>query len=131
MNRTDTVDVGSKPGGTPAVVDRLESFPPGAKVRHWVIRDDNNQHYHGVVPLSETPLFVDLRWKPAANGPEQHVGNYRLRLPELLAGDFARFEREGEKGDGIRLRFVRGAGGAISIQSKSDRPALGIGRVKL
>jgi hypothetical protein len=96
-----------------------------------VIRDDNNQHHHGVVSLSETPLFIELAWKRSADAPEQLIGRYRLRLPELLAGDFVRFEREKERGDRIRLRFFRGAGGVVFIQSRADRPALPIGKVVL
>ena len=116
---------------TKHVVERLETFPPGVKVARWVIRDDNSQHYHGVVQLSESPLLIELSWKEASAGTEQLVGRYRLSLPELLAGDFVRFEREGETGDSIRLRFYRGSGGVVFIQSRSDRPGLPIGVVRL
>lgn len=110
-------------------VERLESFPADAKVARWIIRDDNNQHYHGVVRLSESPLWIELKWKQTSTGAEQLVGRYRLSLPELLAGDFVRFEREGETGDDIRLRFYRGSGGVVFIQSRGDRPGLPIGVV--
>jgi hypothetical protein len=96
-----------------------------------VIRDDNRQHYHGVVSLAESPFEIELRWKPTSDGAEQLVGLYRLRLPELLAADFVRFEREGIPGDGVRLRFHRGDQGVVSIQSRADRPGLPIGSVKL
>jgi hypothetical protein len=95
------------------------------------MRDDNHQHYHIVVSLSETPMFIDLRWKPTRDGAEQLVGRYRLRLPELLAGDFVRFEREKQPGDGVRLRFFRDSAGSVLIQSRKDRPRLKIGQVKL
>lgn len=119
---------------TPGIDDfahRLETFPAAVKVAHWTLRDDNNQHYHGVVSLSESPFFIELKWKPTADGAEQLVGRYWLRLPELLAANFIRFEREGEAGDAVRLRFFRGAGGAVFIQSRSDRPGLQIGSVIL
>jgi hypothetical protein len=112
-------------------VERLESFPRGVKVARWVIRDDNNQHYHGVVQLSQSPLLIELKWKPTSAGAEQLVGRYRLSLAELLSGDFVRFEREGETGDNIRLRFYRGSDGIVSIQARADRPGLPIGVVTL
>ena len=122
----------SFPGSTSAnFVQRVKSFPPGAKVARWVIRDDNQQHYHGVVSLADSPFLIELRWKPESDGAEQLVGCYRLRLPELLAGDFVRFEREGTAGDSIRLRFYRGAGGVVFVQSRADRPGLAIGSIKL
>ena len=111
--------------------EQVDAFPAGAKVARGVIRDDNHQHHHGIVSLSESPLFIELRWKPTRGGDEQLIGRYRLRLPELLAGDFVRFEREGEVGDGVRLRFYRESDGAVLIQSRKDRPGLRIGTVKL
>ena len=111
--------------------EKVSSFPPGVKVARWVIRDDNNQHYHGVVRLKDSPFLIELKWKPTSEGEEQLVGLYKLRLPELLAGDFVRFERENTVGDTLRLRFYRGVGGVILIQSRADRPGLPIGRVKL
>ena len=93
------------------------------------MRDDNQQHYHGIVRLSSSPVVVELRWKPNADATERPVGTYRLHLPELLAGDFVRFEREDEPGDAVRLRFYRGAGGVVYIQSRADRPRLAVGSV--
>lgn len=112
-------------------VEHVDTFPAGVKVARWVIRDDNNQHYHGVVRLSETPLFMELRWKPTRDGAEQLVGRYRLRLPELLAGDFVRFEHEGVAGDTVRLRFYRDSDGTVLIQARQDRPGFKVGSVKL
>ena len=124
----------AKAQATPAddhLVKRLEQFPPGITPRRWVLRDDNQQHYHGVVRLSEGPCYIELHWKPDKGGSEQLVGLYRLNLSELLAADHVRFEREMEKGDDVRVRFHRGAGGAIYLQSSSDRPKLLVGRVSL
>lgn len=113
------------------LVVRLESFPPKARPRRWVLRDDNGQHYHGVVRLSESPIYLELRSKPTEAGEEQLVGRYRLHLAELLAADHVRFEREDEAGDDVRLRFYRGAGGVVLVQSRADREGLPIGQVRM
>ncbi len=112
-------------------VERLKVTPEKGKGRRWVLRDDNDQHYHGVLSLDESPVSIELRWKPNKSGREQIVGHYRLHLAELLAADFIRFEREGTVGKQVRLRFYRGAAGVIFIQSRMDRPALPIGQIAL
>ena len=122
------------PYPTPEVahlVERLAAFPAGVRPRRWVLRDDNQQHYHGVVRLSDTPIYIEVWWKASASEPEQVVGRYRLHLAELLAADHIRFERENEVGDDVRLRFYRGAGGVVYLQSRGDRPGLPIGLVDL
>ena len=30
-------------------VERVDAPPTGVKAHRWVLRDDNQQHYHGVV----------------------------------------------------------------------------------
>lgn len=94
--------------------------------RTWVIRDDNQQHYHGRVPLRDDPLLLELRWKPDSRSREQVVGIYRLHLGELLDANYVR--RESDSTD-IRLRFYRGDRGVIFIQSSAEQPALPIGVV--
>jgi hypothetical protein len=94
-----------------------------------VLRDDNQQHYHGVVRLSENPLYVELYWKPSTRGREQRVGTYRLDLSGLLANEYVRYEQERAPGDEVRLRFYRGDRGVVYIQSHADQPALAIGTV--
>lgn len=113
------------------LVERLSTPPFGARPRRWVLRDDNQQHYHGVVRLSEGPLVLELRWKPTADGEEQLVGLFRMHLSELLAGDYVRFERKGEPGDEVRVRFFRGYGGVVYVQSRGDGPGLAVGSVTL
>lgn len=113
------------------LVERIEVFPPRVRPRRWVLRDDNAQHYHGVVRLGPRALYLELHWKAASDSDEQLVGRYRLHLPELLAADYVRFERENEKGSEVRLRVYRGAGGVIFIQTRNDRPGLPIGQVRL
>jgi hypothetical protein len=114
-----------------ALVQRVEAVPAGAVHRRWVIRDDNQQHHHGIVRLSENPLYVELWWKANARGREQQVGTYRLDLAALVARGYIRYEPEGVPGDTVRLRFVRGERGVVSIQSRADGPALAVGTVDL
>lgn len=113
------------------LVERIDQPPPGVRARRWVLRDDNQQHYHGVVRLSESPAYLELLWKRDSHGREQRVGLYRLHLPELLAGGYVRYEREDVAGDELRLRFCRGDGGVVYIQSRADRPAIEVGTVDL
>jgi hypothetical protein len=113
------------------LVERLSEIPSTTRPRRWVLRDDNQQHYHGVVRLSDSPVLIELRWKSSASAPEQPVGCFALHLPELLAADLVRFEREEVAGDEVRVRFHRGSGGVVYIQTRSDRPSLPIGRVAL
>jgi len=114
-----------------ALAQRVEGVPAGAVHRRWVIRDDNQQHYQGIVRLSESPLYLELLWKANARGREQQVGNYRLDLAALLARGYIRYEPDGVPGDTVRLRVVRGERGVVSIQYRSDGPALAIGTVDL
>jgi hypothetical protein len=93
------------------------------------LRDDNHQHYHGVVRLAENPLVLELRWKPKAKSAEQMVGLYRLHLKELLAHQYIR--PEGAGGDQVRVRFFRGAGGTVYLQVHSGSPQLAVGRITL
>jgi hypothetical protein len=113
------------------LVERVPEIPTGIRARRWVLRDDNQQHYHGVVRLSETPVLIELWWKWSATAAERLVGQFALHLPELLAADLIRFEREDMAGDEVRVRFYRGSGGVIYVQARSDRPGLPVGRVNL
>jgi len=110
-------------------VERLKAAPERGKSRCWVLRDDNRQHYHGLMSLDESPAFIELRWKPNKSGREQIVGYFRLYLAELLAANFIRFEHEDVAGKKVRVRFYRGDDGVIFIQSRTDRPALPIGQI--
>jgi hypothetical protein len=106
-------------------IDDAGASPP----RRWVLRDDNQQHYHGRVPLTEDPLLLELRWKADARGREQTVGLYRLHLRELLKANFVRLESDSPTEKDIRLRFYRGDRGVVYIQSTTEQPALAIGVV--
>jgi len=111
------------------LAERLDQIPPGAQSRRWVIRDDNDQQHHGVVRLDEDPLFLDLQWKPDANGREQRVGLFRLHLAELLNAGYVRREGSDPKTAEIRLRFYRADRGVVLIQVRDDEPGLPVGVV--
>ena len=109
-------------------VERVDEGVAGSR-RRWVLRDDNEQQYHGRVPLIEDPLLVDLYWKADSRGREQLVGLYMLHLTELLKGGYVRPESDSPGEPEIRLRFYRGDRGVVYVQAKADQPALPIGVV--
>lgn len=113
------------------MIERVDAVPHGAMHRRWVLRDDNQRHFHGVVRLSESPLYVELFWKADARSREQLVGLFRLNLPALLRQGYARREREDSPSDEVRLRFVRGDRGVVLIQVRDEEPALPIGTVDM
>jgi hypothetical protein len=114
-----------------SLVERIESVPDGAASRRWVLRDDNQQHYHNRISLADDPTYLELVWKPSVRGREQVVGVYRLHLAQLLAGGYVRREPDGLSAEDIRLRFVHGHRGVVSIQARQDQPSLPIGMVDL
>jgi hypothetical protein len=92
-------------------------------MRRWTLRADNHEHHHGVVSLSERPLYLALSWRRSATDTEQSVGTFQLDLDLLLAGGYIR--REGSDGEGkVRLRVVRSDDGKFWIQTRSDGPRL-------
>jgi hypothetical protein len=107
--------------------ERLTSAPADVPLRRWVLRDDNEQHYHARVRLDEDPLYLELRWKPDARGKEQLVGVYRLHLHRLVDAGYARRETDDPSNDEIRLRVYRGSRGVVYIQTRLEEPALPIG----
>ena len=111
-----------------SLVERVEG-PLTDQPRRWVLRDDNQQHYHGRVPLAEDPLLLELSWKADARSREQVVGLYRLHLAALLARDYIRLDSDSPTETHVRLRFHRGDRSVIHIQAGAERPALAIGTV--
>jgi hypothetical protein len=103
-------------------------MPPGAKLRQWTLRDDNFQHYHGRVQMSESPLYVWLRWRSNTTSQVQDIGIYRLHLRALLAENYIRRERS-DADEELRLRFYRAHDRIIYIQAKRDSPALPIASI--
>ena len=111
-----------------ALVERVDESAVGQR-RRWVLRDDNQQHYHGRVSLLEDPLLLELWWKADSRGREQLVGVYRLHLAELLEGGYVRLESDSPTETEVRLRFYRGDRGVVYIQAKTGEPDLPIGLV--
>lgn len=103
--------------------ERIQTVPLGVKVRKWTLRDDNNSHYHSVVSLSDSPLYLELSWRLTAADPIQRVGLFRLNLPGLLQGGFIRHEPVDSLGSGIRFRIVRD-GGHFYVQVNQDGPRI-------
>lgn len=97
-------------------------------MHRWVLRDDNSQQCDGGVRLSESPLHLELHWKPDARGREQLIGLYRLDLARLLEEDYVQSEGATVDGDfRVRVRFHRGDRGVVSLQSRADGPTLAVG----
>ena len=109
--------------------ERLEQFPADAKPRRWVLRDDNQRHYHGRIPMDEDPVYVELRWKHDTGSQDQLVGRYRLHLAALVRAGHARLEGEAANATEVRLRFYRADRGVMVIQARLDEPALPIGTI--
>jgi len=111
-----------------SLAERVSELPPGERARRWVLRDDNMQHYHGIISLAEDPVHLELYWKANPRSREQLVGLYRLHLARLLAEGYVRRESE-DRPDDVRLRFHRGERGVIHIQTRDGAPALAVGVV--
>ena len=52
--------------------EAVDAAPYGARIWRWTLRDDNNSHHHGVLRLSESPLFLELPWRRTAKDPAHH-----------------------------------------------------------
>lgn len=100
---------------------RVDRVPPGAKVRRWTLREDNNAHYHNVVYLSESPLFLELWYRESAVHNPIAVGTFRLDLKRLLDRGLIRREGGGRPGS-VRLRIVRPPDGLFYVQVNSEGP---------
>jgi hypothetical protein len=96
----------------------IQALPPGVPVRRWTLRNDNNSHHHGSVRLSESPLYLDLSWRPTAADRPQPVGTFRLDLVALHGAGCIRSESPGC----LRLRIVRTEDGCFYVQAKRDGP---------
>jgi len=92
--------------------------------RDWTINDLNDRHFHGIVRLAESPLTIRLSWRATPESAVTSLGCFRLDLHRLLIDGYVRREREGEEAPEVRLRFARNDEGIVSIQIRSDLPAL-------
>jgi hypothetical protein len=102
-------------------LSQVDRVPPGAKVRRWTLREDNDAHYHGIVNLSESPLFIELWHRESAVEDPVPVGTFRLDLKKLLDRGFIRRESGGRAGS-VRLRIVRASDGVFYVQVNSKGP---------
>ena len=99
--------------------------PVGARVRSWTLRDDNHGHHHGVVKLSESPLYLELSYRStAAPSPVHRVGLFQLDLLRLLLNNYVRKDPIDSPGSGIRLRIVHAEDGKFYIQVSAAKPRL-------
>ena len=108
---------------------RIDAVPAGTRFREWTLRDDKFQHYHGVVRLSESPMFLRLFWKATAGDKAQLLGTYRLNLRALLENGFVRMEYATDTTEHIRLRFVRAQDDVVFVETRPGEPRLAIARV--
>jgi hypothetical protein len=90
--------------------------------REWNFRDDNNQHFFGVIPDEQKFITLTLNWKPNRTSKAKLVGRYKLDFVLLLSEGFVR-----KVDKGIQLRFQR-TGEIIEIAISSKSPALAVGR---
>ena len=90
--------------------------------RAWIGRDDNCGHYHGLVPLTQSPVRLVLSWKASDSGEAQPVGRFLIDLRELIRNGYAR------ESDGAAFLRFQSAGERIEIAVNRAGPALVVGR---
>lgn len=115
--------------GLGVLVARLDCEEIPATDRNWMMNDANDRHVHSAVRLTESPLSLRLLWKARPGGAEVTLGCFRLHLLRLLEHDYVRHERAADAAQ-IRLRFVRGDDGVVSIQYNDDAPSLPVAWVE-
>lgn len=108
----------------PHLCEIVSTVPTGAKVRRWTLREDNHAHFHGVVRLNESPLYLELFWRSSAMGQVRRVGLFRLDLAGLLQGGYIRHDPVDSDGPELRLRTVRAADGRFYIQARQGGPRI-------
>jgi hypothetical protein len=96
--------------------ESVQGAPPGANIRRWTLRNDNHSHYHNVVNISESPLYLELSWRQTATDPVRRVGIFRLNLLGLLQSGYIRWEPVNSSGPEARLRIVRAVDGQFYVQ---------------
>ncbi len=107
------------------LVRRVESAPPGVKLRRLTLRDENAQHYHCKMLIVESPVYVQLAWRATAMSQVHSLGVFRLDLRRLLSAGYIRSERPSWEEE-VRVRFYRANNGMIYLQSKRGSPALAV-----
>lgn len=105
-------------GDLPDFCRRLSPDEVSSSCRRWRGDDENgaNKH-HGAIPLRESPVDIELRWRETENSPTKLIGHYRLDLDTLLAEGYIRSD---PKPGHVRLQFVH-QGNAIYIQHRAEK----------
>jgi hypothetical protein len=102
----------------------VPTVPKGVNVRSWTLREDNHAHFHGVVRVTESPLYLALSWRPNAIGRVRQVGLFKLDLCGLLQGGYIRHDPVDSAGPELRLRTVRAVDGLFYIQARHNGPRI-------
>ena len=92
--------------------------------RHWTLRADDNNHYHQIVEISDSPLYLEFSWRASSNDPVHPVGIFRLDLVALLGDGYIRTEPVGSSSSNVRVRIVRNNDCNFYIQANSQGPRL-------
>lgn len=109
--------------GVAGLVTRVHAGIRGVRPITWTLRRDNNAHHHGVVSLSDAPVFLDLSWRPSKDDPETPVGLFRLDLRRLLQGGFIRHEPDGVASGRARVRVVMRTDDTFALQVRTGAPS--------
>jgi hypothetical protein len=100
----------------------VQDIPRGAKRCRWTFRADNDGHYHRIVSLSKSPLYLKLHWRRTKTDAVKPVGVFRLDLDGLLREGYIRHEPKGSHGSEVRVRIVRHDDGSFYVQTNRDGP---------
>ena len=99
--------------------------PQNSNLRRWTLRMDYyDGRHHAMVSSMESPLYLDLSWRPDARGPVRHVGIFKLDLRGLLRGGYVRHDPMHSTGLDLRLQVKRTEDGHFFIQGRADGPRI-------
>ena len=98
----------------------VSAAPTGVRTRSWTLNESDGAEYKNVVDLSESPLYLELSWRPSAAEPRTRVGLFRLDLAGLLRGGYIRHEPVGAAGSALRVRIIHSADGRFYLQTRAD-----------
>ena len=90
--------------------------------RKWTLRANNRNQHHGVVSLSESPLCLELSWRPSSTDPVSLVGVFKLDLNNLLKSGYIRHDPVGSNGSKVRLRIARDNSDQFYVQANNGGP---------
>lgn len=94
--------------------------------RTWCGNDEKgNFSHHGVIPLSQDPVTINLSWKTETDATPQYIGTFELHLGELLNRRIIRKEKE----DSVRVKFIN-IHGMILLSTGFNKPCLLVGLTK-